>query len=422
MINIPWYGYAHKKIALHRDKNADKIAFKSSLDDVCGAYSKNLDRMMQYSCKNPQAVVYYSAPQDKTWSIETLVDGTHYSNTPIAPYKGGIIGISYSEDSDAGHYESIVGVSDTGEVRLYQQPDNISRTDFAQARIFTDEQNQANDRFVLVEKNGAIHLATPGQDKDNPAVNYTTIPAPATYSPTLEQTQCHLQDTSVICYRGLATNIGDSTEDTAKVQPQIIKLTFGSEKTTITPIGDSLPIFDFDVTNDGQLYGLSYKKLIRFTQKSNTYYPEELSQNVDSIAAGDKLYFLQNNGVFTIDPTSHDAYQVFYSHNIQPDKLLTSSDRVFIIGKSVNNSEDTYAWRLNDDDDVNYSNRLIDILPSFPASSAYGRTDLVGNTLDIQVLASRIDTEADIRRKKQATLDYLKDLGVNIDQLTIANF
>ena len=234
---------------------------------------------------------------------------------------------------------------------------------------------------------------------------------------------CNLKETAVICYRGLATNIGDTTEDTDKIQPQIIKMTFGSDKPTITTLNDRSLFFEFAVTNDGQLYGLNYKKLVRFEQKDGIYVAQELSQNVDDIAAAsDKLYFVQNNGIFTIDPASHDAYQIFYSHNIQPDKLFSSAGHVFILGKSVNNNGATYAWRLNDVDNVSYGTRLIDILPSFPASSAYGTTDLVNNMIYIEVKTARDATASDIRRKKQATLGYLKDLGVNLDQVTITNF
>jgi len=94
---------------------------------------------------------------------------------------------------------------------------------------------------------------------------------------------------------------------------------------------------------------------------------------------------------------------------------------VIIFGRAANTRDYTYAWKLNNEFDANYSNRLIDILPSFPASAAYGKTDIVGRSIYLEVPFGVTDTDATVLRKKQATLDYLSTLGIDINQVTIAN-
>ncbi len=418
-ITIPWYGYVDKKVTLHRDKNAEKIAFNSTLSNTCTTYSKKLDRMMQYDCNKPTALVYYDAPQDKEWSIQTVSNSLPYRNGQVVSYMGGVLGNTYIDGPSSDAPGFISYINENGVEHLYQNPDGVDAALLGQARLFTDVTNQENSRFVLVEKNGVIHLGTPPQDKNDTSVSYTTIPAPAGYNTTLEQTMCQVSGDTATCYRGLALDIGDTSDDTSKIQPEIVTLHFGSTKETIAKLKDDSLFSDLAVTDDGQLYGLSFKKLVQFIKKGDVYVSEEISQNVDAIASRDTLYFLQDDGVFTVDPNTHDAYQVFYSHNIKPDQLVSSGGELFAIGKSANNTENLYAWKLNNEYDIDYSNRLIDILPSFPASSLYGTTDLVGQTLNIQLLINRSDSQTDIQKKRQATLDYLNELGINTNQLAI---
>lgn len=418
-INIPWYGYTDKKITLHRDKNADKIAFNSTLPNTCTTYSKKLDRMMQYDCSKPTALVYYNAPQDKEWSIQTVSNSLPYRNGSVVSYMGGVLGNTFIDGPDSDPPGFLSYIDQNGTERRYQNPDGIDAALLGQARLFTDAADQENNRFVLVEKNGVIHLGTPSQGNNDTNVAYTTIPAPTGYNTTLEQTMCHVSSDTATCYRGLALDIGDTSDDTSKIQPEIVTLHFGSTNETITKLKDDSLFSDMAVTDGGQIYGLNFKKLVQFIKKGDVYVSEEISQNVDAIAGRDTVYFLQDDGVFAVDPNTHDAYQIFYSHNIKPDQLVASGGELFITGKSANNTENLYAWKLNNEYDTDYSNRLIDILPSFPASSLYGTTDLVGQTLNIQILINRSDSQADIQRKRQATLDYLNELGINTNQLAI---
>ena len=147
----------------------------------------------------------------------------------------------------------------------------------------------------------------------------------------------------------------------------------------------------------------------------------ELSQNIDGIAAGDQLTFLQDNGVFTVDPTSRNLYQIFYSNNIQPKRLFSASGKVFIIGKVPGDKNSSYAWVLNDEDNTNNGNRLIDKLPSSPDALEYGDTDFVGNVINIKVLTDRSSTAQGIHNTKQTTLDYLDSIGVDTGKLQLSN-
>ena len=181
-------------------------------------------------------------------------------------------------------------------------------------------------------------------------------------------------------------------------------------------------INQYAATDDGQLYGLNHKRLVNFRMSGDTLEPHELSQNADHIAANSNLYFVQDGGVFTIDNQSHDSHQLFYSFNILPEKLIVSGPNIIILGKSVNSDTNTYAWKLNEEYTTDYGTRLIDILPTFPSSPAYGRADLVGTTVYLEITPDRASTPASIQKKKQDTLEYLRTMKVDVDQLTIANF
>lgn len=416
-ISIPWYGYAAKEVDLRIDKNADKIAYRSSLDNPCGVYSDKLNRMFQYDCSNSNSLVYYNTPAKGAWSIEKTADMFYPDYTPV-PYMGGLIGVSYARDSDVIPPSNIIFVSDTGEQNYLKSPDGIDISKITKAGIFTDKHDQTNDRFAFVTIDGFIYLGTPKSKTD---VDYVKIAPPDTYDASTQQTVCEVNGDFVTCYRGLSSATGDGAIDFDSMESSITTLNFTNESSETIPVNKLFTLDTLAVTNDGLIYGKNHRKLLFFEKKDTQYEVVELSQNIDGLAAGDKLTFLQDNGVFAVDPTSRNLYQLFYSKNIQPKKLLSAGEKVFIIGKVPGDKNSSFAWQLNDEENTNNGNRLIDKLPSFPDSLEYGDTDFVGNTINIKVLTDRSSTAQEVRDTKQITLDYLNSIGVDTGQLQLSN-
>lgn len=417
-VTIPWYGYIAKEIELKADKNADKIAYKSLLDRPCGAYSERLNRLSQYSCSNSNSFVYYNTPSKGDWSIETISNNILYPNYSPVSYMGGLLGVAYVRGSDSEPPSNLVSVSDIGESNYLKEPEGIDLNNITQAGIFTDKNDQTNNHFALVTIDGTIYLATPKSKTD---VDYVKIAPPEGYSPDTQQTVCDVNGDFATCYRGLSPNLGDGVIDYSSVQSSITTLNFTNSSTETVDVNKLLTLDAIAVTNDGLIYGKIHKKLLFFEKKGAQYQAVELSQNIDGIAAGDKLTFLQDGGVFAVDPSSRNLYQIFYSKNIQPKQLFSASGKVFIIGKVPGDKSASYAWTLNNEDNNNNGNRLIDKLPSFPSSIEYGDTDFVGNIINIKVLTDRSSTAQGIRDTKQSTLDYLSSIGVDTNQLQLSN-
>ena len=416
-ITIPWYGYAAKDIELKVDKNADKIAYKSSLDNPCGVYSDKLNRMSQYSCFNSNSLVYYNTPEKGEWTIEKIADMFYPNYTPAA-YMGGLLGVGYLRNSDVIPPSNVISVSDTGEINYLKNPEGVDINKITEAGIFTDKHDQANNRFAFVTADGIIYLGVPKSKTD---VEYTKITPPKDYDPNTQQTLCDVNGDFVTCHRGLSPNLGDADIDFDSIKPNIVTLNFTDSSTEILNVGRLLTLDNIAVTNDGLIYGKNHKKLFFFEKKDTQYNTVELSQNIDGIAAGDQLTFLQDNGVFTVDPASRNLYQIFYSNNIQPKRLFSASGKVFIIGKVPGDKNSSYAWVLNDEDNANNGNRLIDKLPSSPDALEYGDTDFVGNVINIKVLTDRSSTTQGIHNTKQTTLDYLDSIGVDTGKLQLSN-
>lgn len=413
---IPWYGFLDKKIDLKLDKNANKIAYKSTLDAACGTYSNKLDRMFQYKCSGSNVLTYFDAPTNGVWMVKTTGDMFYPNYTPV-PYMGGLLGVAYAPNTDFLPPGNIARVDDDGRTSYYQTPEGVDLDKINRAKLFTDNSDQTNNRFVLVTQDGTVYLGAP---ESGIKVNYTKFEAPKDYIPDTMQTLCNLNDESVICYRGFSPDTSGHGSINS-VKTTIVSLRFTSSDSVIKNVNSLIALQDLVVTQDGRLYGLGSKKLLYFEEKGDKYEPRELSQNIEAIVGGDTVYALQDNGVFIVDKKSHSLYQIFYSHNIKPKKLIASSGKVFILGKASNSNIYTYAWILNNEKDSNYGDRLIDKLPSFPASSAYSRTDLVGNVINMDIESDRSSTAQSIRNKRQDTLDYLRDMGVDMNQVQLNN-
>lgn len=375
-IDFPWYGFTSKKITFQEDQNATKVAYKSTTGAECMTHSKELDSLSYYDCRNPKAILKYNTPKDKSWSA-SIVARVYYANGKATPYMGGVIGIAdFSESKTASSRYSIVYTKPNGKILTYNIPESlVTSSSMQNIQIFTDTNNSENSRFAIVDRSGTIFLGTPQGSN----VTYATIDKPAKYTQN-NNTLCSIHDTDITCYRGQAP-IGDVEEGVASVEManySIVTSNFDGSNVSSHEIKNFDESIDSFVNADGTFYGKAYKKLFVFERK-NDYKPKELAQNVDFIAENTKLYYIQNNSIYTYDNTTKSAHQVFHSPLVQPRSLLGTDGNLYFTARTTQEKTITYAYKL--ENSKNTTERLIDILPA-RIDGVYSM-DLVNNRLSV---------------------------------------
>ena len=423
-ITIPWHGFGYKKVNLVRDKNAEKVAYYSTSSDTCATYSANFDRLMYYNCNKPSFLSRYETPSTSPW-INKIVTPMSYTNTGVTPYTGGVLGISYTSNTDSVSPGDIVAVTETGGITYYNSPEGLDTTKLSQAKISTDTHDLTNNRFVLSDEQGAIYLATP----TNRGVEYRKIPAPTDYNPLYNQTICRLNGDSVNCYRGIA-QIGERPDDfdsIKKTSNSIFSASFANNTTKTLEIEDSDFVLDtLYSTLDGRLFGRSSRTLYYFNEKNEKYQPSEIAFDVEATSAGQDLYYVQENGVFKVDSSTLDSHQVFYSSNIQSKSVYVVAGKVFAIGRLKGGGPATHAYLINSQDDTTPGKRLIDLFPiPFKDLPEAGLTDMVGDRLFISLKVTYTKStrsfqegidQSEIEDKKYTVKQFLKSRNIPVNE------
>lgn len=413
-LQIPWYGFVTKSVELTRDKNAEKIAFRSTTASTCVSYSPALERLSYFDCDNPVSLVWYNAPSTGRWSVK-LLSLLSYPNQEALPYMGGVIGISSMYGGETP-IPDITVVTSKGKKIYLKAPRNIDQVSLSQSRIVTDTSDPNNSRFVIVGRTGITYLATP--NLQNKTVEYKEVPAPDNYNPVRNSTECTINDETVYCYRGVGA-IGDSTIEGANLadfKPSVTVASFGGGSERNYEVID-LPVADeIYATNTGKLYAKSYKKLFYLEQKGDKLTPVELSQNVDSASAERNVYFVQDGSVYQVDDGTHNSHRLFYSPNVNVKAVYAADGKVFAIGSTYFDPSVTYAYKLTGDDNVFPGDRLIDLFPSESEIPEMVSNDLVGTTLSVQLnVPMRSQSAGEVAVRKTAVIDYLQSRGVPVD-------
>lgn len=395
-LQIPWYGIAEIKVSLQKDKNAEKIAYRSTTASTCGLYQPKSDTLAYYNCRNPNAGLFkYKAPNTGAWSLQKIASIDYPVDNPRAGKYLGLISTSSDNSSngliigvneqgnDITYNAPPVGMNDVAESRLHT---DTSITNLTQARIYTDSGSTKNNRFVVVMRSGEMFIGTPTGGSN---VSYHHIEAPDDYFSSYNQTQCSLNSDFVYCYRGPAV-IGDTSPnfDFSKVtHSQIIIYSFADQSKKIINVSNNLyALNDLYLTDGGELFGKRFGDLLYFKNVGGTYDAIELSKNVSAAAASDKLYYVNNNGIYTIDDNDTNiAYQVFYSPNVLPKSVYPVDGKVFIIGTTPFDPTTTYAYKLTSEENVLPGNRLIDLFPSKSNIPEMISNDLVGDRLSVKL-------------------------------------
>lgn len=432
-VDIPWYGYTEKKVELRRDKNATKVAYRSTVGAECATYDPQRDGLSYYDCDNAKNLVMYQTPANSIWQNKQIAS-FYYPNGKALPYLGGVIGLTRSDlnYSEEGVFYNklptagdITVINSVGQSSTLNAPDTITdKSQFNFSGLYTNTNNPRDKHFVIATVKGDIYIGTPTVGK---TVDYHRIAAPVDYDSSHNQTLCALNDQGVYCYRG-KTAYGDvsSKFDYSKVTgSQIIYYSYANKNVQTTKMDKDLFALDkFQTTTSGELYATYYKELYRFVKSSDQYTAEAISQNANAVAASDVLYYIQDKGVFAVDKTDKTtSYQVFYSKNIIPKSLYATAGKLFIIGSTPSEESVTYAYQLGTDDNMQPGNRAIDILPiaSKDLPGAY-MNDLVGQRvfvmLDLNVTTSK-PSSAEIAEKKRQIVQKLSLYGSSINASNI---
>ncbi len=426
-LEIPWYGFVVKDVMLKRDKNAEKVAYRSTLATTCSTYHSKSDQLAYYDCADPITLMKYTAVRNKPWVVNSIASIYYYPGKEVVPYKGGVIGISYSKNTDGPKLADITHITKDGKYIAFNAPSGINRENLLRAKLFTDTSDSNNGRFIFADYSGSVYLGVPNSDN---TVSYTRVPAPSKYKSLFNQTVCAINGDLSYCYYGRAI-FGDyhpeeSDEAIQFAQPTVSTISLNGDVEKTRTI-DDLPVIDsLYVTNNGKLYAKNYKQLLHLEAFKDTFIPIEVSQNVDSVGSDDGLYFVQDGGVFELNTTTLDAYQVLYSSNIVIKTVYAINSKVFAIGTTSDNSSVTYAYMLDEgSENINPGKRLIDNFPSQSTIPAILSNDVVGDNLYVQLSISYDKSSpnpvspGEIAIRKKEVLDYLRSKNIEIDQENI---
>lgn len=440
--SLPWYGMSFRKMNIELDTNAEKIAYRSTLQRSCGVFSERLERMAQYACgNNPTALSFYNTSSN-SWEVTTLAS-LYFPRATPAHYKGGLLGLtqtSTSNDVENTTEDKLIrAVSDEGDTSFFEQPEGVNcaravciegerqaANNFLSqhetpAAIFTDTKNQSNERFVFVASDGTIYLGTPGE---NSAVSYKKFSASEEYDAGFYQTLCDIHDTFVACIQGQSRNPANTDVSTKPRPANLILLNFEEDEHTVMPIRNNAIFVDMITTSSNEIFAKEGSTLIHLHPNEKGRVEEtEIARNVDKIAANSDLYYTSNRAVYEVDAESFDTHKKFSSHNINPRELIATSQSVFVLGSAPQNmAQPTYAWKLNDEPNLTPGTRTIDKIPTMPGSIAFGTNDLVGNRLYITIPTfsrSSNVTQTSINREVDSVLNSLRRSGVDIDSLEV---
>ncbi len=413
-LEIPWYGVVDKKVSLYKDKNAEKVAYKSTTATICALYRPSSDRLAYYNCRDTNAGLFeYETPTSNPWFLNKVSPIYYPLNQPRP---GSYLGVLFSSPAQ------IVGINEKNKLTYFNAPPlDIPNThepkegefadhhnvDTVAVRIYSDTNDTSNDKFAVVESvSGKIFIGTPTGGK---SVDYHSIEAPDNYRNLYNQTLCSINENYAYCYRGPAV-IGDTSPDfnfSEVTQSQLVVHSFANNTTEIYKFSDNLfTLTDIHATDKGELYGYKFGQLYHFKKSGDTYKPVEVSNNVSSVAASDKLYYVNNDSVYAIDPDDNSvAHQVFYSSNVVPKALYPVDGNVFIIGTTPFDSSTTYAYRLLNQDN-NGEIRPIDRFPfDTKKTSDIINNDLVGNRVYVALATPLVRVSGgkniDIEKYKQ---------------------
>jgi hypothetical protein len=436
-ITIPWYGYATKTVHITADKNAKKVAFESTFRDTCSTYDPAADQLAFYDCLSPTGLYTYQAPTNGRWGVNKIAD-MKYVNREVRPYLGGVIGITYEEDEGVHAHspvpidtspkaeKGIEVIKSNGKRTSYTLPLDANLSTMASTKIFTDHTDPTNKRFILADPLGVIHLGTPTSGGN---VTYTRIAPPPKYNYTKNDTTCTLNQEKALCYYGdsaVAEFIREQEAAESKIggelDPTFVELRFDEGLVRTGTIDEAISPDNLIISPNGEFFAKSYKALYAIKREGNASYRlEELSQNVDSVAVADQVYFVQDEGLFKVDPQTKNSHQVFSSSHIQLHSVYAVAGNVFMFG-TTGDTNATYAYQLQPNVPHTSGSRLIDLFPLSETIPGTVATDLVGDRIYVQLAVAYDKSsqnpvdQGEVALLRSNVFDYFDSNGIAVDK------
>jgi len=417
-IHLPWFGITTISAQLNTDKNATKVAYLAA-NPACATYSTTYESLSSYSCQAPSNLQFYlTAKKDVSWlNIPTADLSSYAPNQFLSPYMGGVLGVTVTASEDTNKPGRISVVANNADKEtFYDAPEGITSQTALGLKLFTNVNDPTDSRFVLVDAVGTIYLATVKDGK----VTYTTAPAPESYSYTYNQTFCALQSSdndTVYCLR--SRNALEPPSGVTVADASVEKLSFAKQDVERKSVANAATYDNFYRADGDKLYAKYGNMLYSLTLKDGKYAAKQLAPRPNTVAAGDKLYFIQQNGVYAYDDKTGQSHQIFYSPNITLTGIYPVAGKVFAFGNTTSGGAAVYAYLLNNEEDKTPGKRMIDILP-IPAAIAMKDVesyDFVGDRFMVKASSSVTDL-------KQVHTDFVTALGdrgvqVNKDNVTV---
>lgn len=421
-VQFPWYGYASVKISLHSDKNATKVAYANTFSTACSTYTAEIDTLLSYNCTEPTTLSYID-PKDGSRKVTSPFS---FIGNRAQPYRGGVMGLMRSTAENANG--AVAYVSHTGVQSSYNIPTELNRSGIENLKVFTNTFDTSDPRFGLITTSGVVYLGTPSTEQKNTA-SYTRFNPPKEYIQDEQQTECSFKTDIVYCYRGRYA-VGDMHSSGKPIRATITKMSFTNPDAIVNDIEDEQQGFldGFSATPDGTLYGKYYKTLVSYSLNKDVYQNKIIAQNVDSMATGDQLYYVQTGGLFRHTKNTGQSSQVFYSNNAVVRAVYPTKDKTFVYGSIRNGGGTIHAYSLSDDDDTTPGKRLIDLLPTANGKlSGVVSQTFYGNKLVLTVTGSTFKNQAGVTTfnerafdaVRSSTLNELSNLGIDTNTLDI---
>lgn len=424
-ITIPWYGFVTKKVSLKLDKNAEKLAFRSTLGQTCPIYRPTTDSLAYYDCIKQNRLIENGDSALNRWPSHALYE-IDSRVKPVRPYMGGYISIADTLEGEGPSTVYIRAVNEKGEATQYETPPGLPKEDLTSSRLFTDTYDSKNSRFVIVSKLGDIFIGKPTGEKK---IDYKIVAAPQSYSSSYNQTQCQLTSENVYCYRGhwRMGEIPKGFDYNSVTASQLLTYSFADDSEKVRKFTINIPMLeDIEVTRTGNIFGRDGRYLYHFAAIGDEYAAEKITVYPSALEAGETLYYIHDKTVYAVDEQNPSvAYQVFYSSNIDPKSVFAADGKVFILGSHNKDSRTTYAYKLLDESNSGDKKRLIDVLPLYmPGNSNFYFSDMVGDQIYFSLSLpfrnpTRQQFDEYFSRRKDSVRNLLNSYGVEIDESKI---